>query len=77
MFHNIMYQMKTQKYRFQLTVMGTPAEEQNGGKARMIDAGAFKNVDVAMMAHPSKYEVQKPNYIATKEYMPCFHFIML
>ena len=37
----------------QLTVMGTPAEEGGGGKVLMIRAGVFKDVDAAMMVHPS------------------------
>ncbi|XP_033740991.1 peptidase M20 domain-containing protein 2-like [Pecten maximus] len=50
-----------------LTVLGTPAEEQNGGKVRLLKAGAFEGIDIAMMAHPSKYELLKPNYVARKE----------
>ena len=33
-------------------LMGTPAEEGGGGKIRLIEAGAFKSVDAAMMFHP-------------------------
>jgi amidohydrolase len=36
-----------------LIFMGTPAEEDIGGKIAMIDAGLFKKVDAAMMFHPS------------------------
>ncbi|XP_060069256.1 peptidase M20 domain-containing protein 2-like [Ylistrum balloti] len=50
-----------------LTILGTPAEEENGGKVRLLKAGAFEGIDVAMMAHPSKYELLKPNYVARKE----------
>jgi amidohydrolase len=34
-------------------VVGTPAEEEGGGKAIMVDAGVFEGVDAAMMVHPS------------------------
>ena len=34
-------------------VIGTPAEEGGGGKAIMVDAGIFANVDAALMVHPS------------------------
>jgi amidohydrolase len=34
-------------------VLGTPAEEGGGGKVIMARAGAFDDVDVAMMIHPS------------------------
>lgn len=36
-----------------LKVMGTPAEENFGGKIAMAEAGIFADVDCAMMLHPS------------------------
>lgn len=36
-----------------IVVMGTPAEEDGGGKILMLDRGAFQGVDLAMMFHPS------------------------
>lgn len=36
-----------------LIFLGTPAEEGGGGKIIMIEAGLFKEVDTAMMFHPS------------------------
>jgi amidohydrolase len=33
-------------------VIGTPAEEAAGGKVYMIDRGAFRDLDCAMMVHP-------------------------
>lgn len=33
-------------------VIGTPAEEAAGGKVYMVDRGAFKDLDCAMMVHP-------------------------
>ncbi|KFO64117.1 Peptidase M20 domain-containing protein 2, partial [Corvus brachyrhynchos] len=38
----------------QITVLGTPAEEQGGGKIDLIKAGAFDGLDVVFMAHPSQ-----------------------
>lgn len=40
-----------------VTVIGTPAEEEGGGKCELIDAGAFDDADVAMMVHPGPLEV--------------------
>jgi amidohydrolase len=37
-------------------VIGTPAEELYGGKAVMVERGAFNNVDIAMMVHPGVYD---------------------
>lgn len=47
-----------------LTVLGTPAEENYGGKVDLINAGAFDDVAVAMMVHPSPRNVVDPNIIA-------------
>jgi amidohydrolase len=38
-------------------VIGTPAEELGGGKAIMVERGAFNSVDIAMMVHPGVYDV--------------------
>ena len=35
----------------EVLVIGTPAEEGGGGKIKLLDAGAFKGVDAAMMFH--------------------------
>lgn len=37
-----------------VVLFGTPAEEGEGGKIRLLEAGAFKdrNIDVSLMAHP-------------------------
>lgn len=31
-------------------LLGTPAEENGGGKAKLIDAEAYRNVDISLMA---------------------------
>jgi amidohydrolase len=40
-------------------VIGTPAEEEGGGKAIMVDAGVFANIDAALMVHPSRYNMTR------------------
>jgi len=37
----------------QIVVIGAPAEESGGGKAFLVERGAFKDVDAAIIAHPS------------------------
>lgn len=32
-------------------LLGTPAEENGGGKAQLIDAGAYKGVDISLMGY--------------------------
>ncbi|OTB02728.1 hypothetical protein M426DRAFT_322479 [Hypoxylon sp. CI-4A] len=43
-----------------IRVVGTPDEEDTGGKARLRDAGAFDGVDVWMMAHPTSVNAVQP-----------------
>lgn len=38
----------------EIVVLGTPAEEEGGGKILMVQDGVFDDVDVAMMCHPQK-----------------------
>jgi len=33
-----------------IQLLGTPAEEKGGGKAQLIDAGAYNGVDISLMA---------------------------
>src|SRR5439155_531721 len=36
-------------------VIGTPAEEGGGGKIRLLEAGVFEGVDVALSSHPGSH----------------------
>lgn len=47
-----------------LVVLGTPAEEGGGGKAILIRAGAFKDIDFAMMVHPAPLDMMYPTLLA-------------
>ncbi|GAA4803030.1 amidohydrolase [Tomitella cavernea] len=47
-----------------VVVIGTPAEEQGGGKIRLLERGVFDAVTVAMMVHPEAFEVH-PADVAT------------
>jgi len=52
-----------------VSIIGTPAEEvlANSGKMKLIDAGIFKDVDIAMIAHPhGKSWLEKP-FLAVDE----------
>ncbi|XP_017350555.1 peptidase M20 domain-containing protein 2 [Ictalurus punctatus] len=37
-----------------VTVLGTPAEEDGGGKVDLLQEGAFQDLDVVFMAHPTQ-----------------------
>ncbi len=47
-----------------VTVLGTPAEEQYGGKVDLIGAGAFSDTAAAMMIHPSPFDIVDPAMFA-------------
>ncbi|TCK20649.1 M20 family metallopeptidase [Pseudonocardia endophytica] len=49
-------------------VVGTPAEEEGGGKIVMLDAGVFDDVALAMMAHPAPIDVAAPRPLALAEW---------
>jgi amidohydrolase len=50
-----------------LRLIGTPAEEGGGGKVEMARKGAFKNIDAAMMIHPSDRDLARMNAIAIQQ----------
>lgn len=56
-----------------ITVLGTPAEEQFGGKVDLIEAGAFEGVAAAMMVHPATHDVVDPLVIAVAHIDVHFH----
>ncbi len=57
-----------------LVFMGTPAEEATGGKITMIEAGLFKDIDAAMMFHPSPgYTIVGRKGLAMSEVKIQFH----
>ena len=56
-----------------LTVLGTPAEEGGGGKIRLIEAGAFDDVDVAMMVHPAPLDLSEADVIAIATWQVDYH----
>lgn len=45
---------------FTVSLFGTPAEEGGGGKILMLDRGAFKGINAAMMIHPAPIDVVDP-----------------
>ena len=44
--------IKEHKITGRVRLIGTPAEEGGGGKLKLIDAGAYKDVDACLMNHP-------------------------
>jgi len=44
--------MEDEKLGGKVVLFGTPAEEGGGGKIKLLNAGAYKDVDVSLMSHP-------------------------
>jgi amidohydrolase len=51
-----------------ISVFGTPAEENGGGKILLLDRGAFKGVHASMMVHPGPVDVVDPPVIAVEQF---------
>ncbi|XP_060068349.1 peptidase M20 domain-containing protein 2-like isoform X2 [Ylistrum balloti] len=47
-----------------ITIMGTPDEENRGGKLDLLQKGAFQKFDVAMMSHPAPNDSVLANMLA-------------
>jgi amidohydrolase len=56
-----------------IVFLGTPAEEGGGGKIILIEKGALKGVDAAMMAHPTDSEYCTMPALATQHLKLTFH----
>ncbi|KAL4814522.1 hypothetical protein BDW67DRAFT_186719 [Aspergillus spinulosporus] len=55
--HNLITTSSMAAFLALSTLLGTPAEENGGGKAKLIDGGAYKGVDVSLMAHAGPREL--------------------
>jgi amidohydrolase len=51
-----------------VTVVGTPAEEGGGGKILLLDRGAFTGAHLAMMTHPSPFDIADWPMIAAQQF---------
>lgn len=58
---------------FQVSVIGTPDEENVGGKIDLINEGVFENVDLAMMFHPGYSTIIDVKSLAFHSYEFIFH----
>lgn len=58
---------------FRLVVYGTPAEETQGAKCAMLDAGCFRDIDVALMMHGSPTTCTDIRNLADKTFRVRYH----
>jgi amidohydrolase len=56
-----------------VSVIGTPAEEGGGGKIRLLDAGAFDGVHLALMVHPGPTDLLEPHVLAAEQLDVTYH----
>ncbi|RJE26097.1 amidohydrolase [Aspergillus sclerotialis] len=49
---------------YTVRLLGTPAEESGGGKVKMLDAGAYKDVDACLMVHPMPISPTTPDLLS-------------
>jgi len=56
-----------------LLVVGSPAEEIGVGKRRLVEAGVFREADVAMMAHASDMRRAHRLFLGNRKYEFIFH----
>jgi amidohydrolase len=56
-----------------VTVLGTPAEENGGGKILLLERGAFAGVHAAMMVHPAPLDAVEPPLIAFEQFDVHYH----
>ncbi|KAI9375828.1 hypothetical protein BJX61DRAFT_61748 [Aspergillus egyptiacus] len=49
---------------FTVRLLGTPAEESGGGKIRLLEAGAYKDVDACLMLHPFPVSPSRPDLLS-------------
>jgi amidohydrolase len=52
---------------FRVEVLGTPAEETAGGKAILIERGAFEGVAAALMVHPAPVDILDAPFLAVTD----------
>lgn len=53
-FLGLHFAMKKHGIKGRLQLLGTPAEENGGGKVRLLDGGAYEGVDAAVMSSVSQ-----------------------
>ncbi|MBX7161163.1 MAG: peptidase dimerization domain-containing protein [Acidimicrobiia bacterium] len=56
-----------------LCVLGTPAEEAVGGKAILVERGAFSRADVALMVHPAPLDIREAPALAVNDLVVTVH----
>lgn len=56
-----------------VVLVGTPAEEGGGGKARLINGGVFEGIDAVMMIHPGQCNIVGKDMLGRTKFTMAFH----
>ena len=62
----------SEKLEGTVVILGTPGEEGGGGKILLMKNGAFDDMDLAMMVHPTPASIIRPSFNAVKEIQVTF-----
>ena len=65
-FAGISFQNIMKDLNGEILVIGTPAEETEGGKVILLEKGVFEDIDMAMMVHPSSETRLEPKTLASQ-----------
>lgn len=55
---------------YTVRLLGTPAEESGGGKVRLLENGAYKDVDACLMVHPMPMAPDDPELLSVATVLP-------
>ncbi|KAL8279430.1 hypothetical protein RQP46_008242 [Phenoliferia psychrophenolica] len=55
-FLSVVAALKKNNVPGKVILLGTPAEEADGGKINLIKAGAYKDMDICLMVHPAPFD---------------------
>ncbi|KAL5362993.1 hypothetical protein BJX96DRAFT_177677 [Aspergillus floccosus] len=55
---------------FTVRLLGTPAEESGGGKVKLLEKGAYKDVDACLMVHPAPIVSNDPQLLSMATVRP-------
>jgi amidohydrolase len=56
--------LASKELNYTVRLLGTPAEESGGGKIRLLDNGAYKDVDACLMLHPAPVTPNRPDLLS-------------
>ncbi|KAF7158062.1 hypothetical protein CNMCM5623_002574 [Aspergillus felis] len=58
------------EFGYTVRLLGTPAEESGGGKVRLLENGAYKDVDACLMVHPMPLVPSAPDLLCIATTVP-------